>query len=117
MSSSSDSWVDSLGWLRLSLFAFTLLNIAISIVEHQLLSSPGAAEQLTVWTIIALYVTPVMAPLFVVVILFDYVMSRVRAADAEGDESLRFRNIARLELAMILISLLYWVPFFFLLLA
>ena len=53
-----------------------------------------------------------MAPLIIVVLLFDYIMSRVRAADAEGVERDRFARICRIELGMLLLTLLIWVPFF-----
>ncbi len=109
MNSTTESWVASLGFLRLALFALAILNMLISILHLQL---SQAAEAYSTWGIIAVYVTPVMAPIFVVVILFDYVMSRVRAADAEGLQRSRYRNIGRLELALIAVTLLYWIPFF-----
>ena len=53
-----------------------------------------------------------MAPLLAVVLLFDYIMSRVRAADATGFEHDRFVRIGRIELAVMVLTLLFWVPFF-----
>ncbi len=112
MTSASTSWVAALGILRLSLIGLTLLNISISGVDSLFVRADSGGHEYSLWLIIAVYVTPVMAPLFIVVLLFDYIMSRVRAADADGEVSLRYRAIARLELAMIAISLLYWVPYF-----
>lgn len=111
MTTATVSWFAALGPLRISLFVFTLVNMAISIVDSQLLAAAPTSGQLSLWDIIAVYVTPVMAPLFVVVIFFDYVMSRVRAADAEGEVRVRYRAIARIELGFIVLSLLYWIPF------
>ena len=112
MTSTSTSWYAALGFLRQSLILLTLVNIGISLFDLLFLASDPARDGHSLWSIIAVYVTPVMAPLFVVVLLFDYIMSRVRAADAQGEASRRYRAIARIELAMIGISLLYWIPFF-----
>ncbi len=112
MTSASTSWVTAFGFLRLSLIALTLLNIGISLLDVLFVGSDPAQDGPSMWAIIAVYVTPVMAPLYAVVLLFDYIMSRVRAADAEGEVSRRYRVIARIELAMIALSLLYWIPYF-----
>ena len=111
MNSVADSWYASFGFLRLGLYALALLNVLLSIITLAMDSGAAAAEP-PLWTIITLNVTPVMAPLFVVVIFFDYVMSRVRAADSQGDERALYVRIGRVELAVIGITLLYWIPFF-----
>jgi hypothetical protein len=64
------------------------------------------------WTVLTTVIAPVLAPLFIVVILFDYIMSRVRAADADGELRGLFVSIGRIELAVIGICLLFWVPYF-----
>ncbi len=102
----------ALGILRQSLILLSLLNIGISMFDLLFVVSDPAGDGHSLWSVIAVYVTPVMAPLFAVVLLFDYIMSRVRAADAEGETSRRYRAIARFELAVIALSLLYWIPFF-----
>ncbi len=112
MNASTESWIASLGLLRASLFALAILNMLISAVNLQLPQTAAAADAPSVWEIVAVYVTPVLAPIFIVVILFDYVMSRVRAADSEGSERTHYRNIGRLELALIGFTLLYWIPYF-----
>ena len=45
-------------------------------------------------------------------VIFDYLMSRVRAADAEGELREQFLLISRVELAVMLFLMLAWVPFF-----
>ena len=47
-----------------------------------------------------------------VVVFFDYLMSRVRASDATGEERDRFILISRIELAMIVLYFAYWGPYF-----
>jgi len=71
---------------------------------------PGT-EGHTTWSVLVGVVAPVMAPLLVVVILFDYIMSRVRAADSTGDQRALYIAIGRTELAVIALSLLFWVPY------
>ena len=111
MNTVAGSWYAEFGFLRLGLYALALLNVLLSIIALTLDSGAVSAEPSTS-TIIMLNVTPVMAPLFVVVIFFDYVMSRVRAADAQGRERALYVRIGRVELAVIGITLLYWIPFF-----
>ena len=55
---------------------------------------------------------PVLAPILVVVILFDYIMSRVRAADADGLLRTRFTRMARIDLLVMVVTLLFWIPYF-----
>ena len=55
-----------------------------------------------------------MAPILFVVILFDFVMSSVHAADNPGAQGARHRLLKRIQIAFIGLLLLYWVPFFML---
>ena len=68
-----------LGFLRLTLLGFALANASLAMIDLAL--PPSAADTTNLWTLIAGIVAPVLAPLFAVVIFFDYLMSRVRAAD------------------------------------
>ena len=110
MSPKPRSWFESLGLLRSALLLLALVNMLLPIVDAQLGGAVAAADERSLWDLFASLISPVMAPLFVVVILFDYIMSRVRAADASGDEQARFTRVARIELAVILITLAYWIP-------
>ena len=111
------SLVSRLGFLRLALIILTFVNLLIPIVDAQLVASAGSGGDASLWRIFAQYITPVMAPLLLVVILFDYIMSRIRAADAEGAEHWHYVFISRVELAVIAIMLLYWIPYFILLMS
>ena len=109
MPSSRKPLVADLGFLRLGLLGLAILNTLIA--AAYLVASKGS-DGLPGGEIVGV-VASVMAPLFLVVIFFDYVMCRVRAADAEGEERRQFRLIGRIELAVIGVTLLYWVPFFY----
>ncbi len=59
--------------------------------------------------------TSVVAPAFYVIMLFvlplDITMSRVFMGEAQGEEKLRYRFIIRLELVLLALMLLAWLPF------
>ena len=103
----------SLGILRQALFVMALVNTALPIL-HTLF---GSAGERSLWDLAATMIAPSLSLLFAVVILFDYIMSRVRASDAEGEERARFAAIARIELLMLALLLIFWVPYFFYLLS
>lgn len=106
----SRSWFESLGFLRVALLALALVNMLLPIVDAQFTSVPTTGDDRGLWHLFATLITPVMAPLLVVVILFDYIMSRVRAADSSGEERARYVFIGRVELTVLAITLLYWIP-------
>ena len=99
------------GFLRLSLLGMSALNLIPALISLLLAPQTSGAEH-GFWMMTSNYVAPTLAPLLIVVLLFDYIMSRVRAADAEGAERLRYARIARIELGVIGISLLIWIPYF-----
>lgn len=112
MTERSISVIETLGFLRLALIIVAFINLLIPIVDSQLVEQAGSGGGPSLWNIVATYIAPVMTPLLVVVILFDYIMSRVRAADSEGEERARYVFIGRIELTVIAITLLYWIPYF-----
>ncbi len=103
-----------LGPLRLALLLAVFVNILLPSIDA-VFGPLAVGEEFSVWQIVVVYITPVMAPLLLVVVFFDYVMSRVRASDADGDEVLHYRVIARVELVVMALTLIYWVPYFVLL--
>jgi len=72
----------------------------------------SADAERNLWEIFATMVTPVMAPLFVVLLLIDFVMSQVHAADAGVEKRAIHIRIGRLDLAIMAITLLFWIPYF-----
>lgn len=104
------SWVETLGPLRSALLALAVVNMLLPITDALLEPLVAAGSERSLWTLFATLITPVMAPLLFVVLLFDYIMSRVRAADAVDEERARFVLIGRIELTALAIMLIYWVP-------
>ena len=102
----------SLGFLRLGLYGLAILNILIPACYSLVETLSGSAIDESLVSIIATLVAPVMAPILLVVILFDYVMSRIRVADEQGDLRAYYLLIGRIELLLIGIMLAYWIPYF-----
>lgn len=112
MTSKHENLLPALGFLRIALLLLALVDIALPLLEVLFAFSRGGGEH-GFWSLLATVIAPVMAPLLMTVLLFDYIMSRVRAADAEGAVRLRYVKIGRIELGVIGISLLFWIPYFF----
>lgn len=110
METSDKNLLKSLGFLRLALLTLVLINVLLPAIDLLLVAdSPGERG---LWNILASVIAPVMAPLLTVVLLFEYIMSRVRAADAEGELRAHFTRIGRIELAVMLATLAFWIPYF-----
>ena len=95
----------SLGFLRLSLLGLAILNIALR-------PEPGAAVVHTGPELIATLIAPASAPIILMVIMFDALMSKVRASDTDGQEETDFTRIMFIELAMAVILVIAWFPYF-----
>ena len=95
--------IKDLGALRIAL-------IAISLLIAFLPPEPGTAVNLNGWQIISTLVAPAMAPLAFMVLMFDFMMCRIRMSDNEVRN--KFRTIGFIELAVALFLLIKWLPFF-----
>ncbi len=113
MISKHSNLLPALGFLRIALLIAALLNIVPPLIEILVPLTAGDDEH-HLWSVLTRVITPVIAPLLVVGILFDYIMSRVRAADAGGELRTQFIQIGRIELAVLGLMLLFWVPYFIL---
>ena len=113
MISKHSNLLPALGFLRLALLISALLNIVLPLVEILVPLTTGD-DKYHLWSVLTNVIAPVIAPLLVVVILFDYIMTRVRATDADGELRTRFILIGRIELLMLGLMLLFWVPYFIL---
>jgi len=101
----------TLGFLRLGLLGLALVDLILPL-SYALLRWPAdTSASFSGWAVLPTVIAPVMAPLLLVVILFDAIMSRVRVADGEGETRARYLLIYRIELASIAIMLAYWVPY------
>ncbi|MEM7304380.1 MAG: hypothetical protein AAF372_02510 [Pseudomonadota bacterium] len=95
----------SLGFLRISL-------LLLGIIDVLLRPEPGTYAAREGIEIIPTLIAPAAAPILIMVILFDALMSKVRASDTQGEESKKFRHIMYAELAVVAFMILGWLPYF-----
>ncbi|MDW3095690.1 MAG: hypothetical protein R8G33_08460 [Gammaproteobacteria bacterium] len=95
----------SLGFLRISLLALGLINALLS-------PKPGTAISHTGFEVIPTLVAPASAPIIIMVILFDALMSKIRASDSTGEESKKFKTIMWTELGVVAFMVMAWLPYY-----
>ena len=95
----------SLGFLRLSL-------LILGIIDTLLSPEPGTYAAREGIEVIPTLIAPAAAPIIIMVILFDALMSKIRASDASGEESKKFKHIMWAELLVVAFMILGWLPYF-----
>jgi hypothetical protein len=101
------------GFLRLGLLTLAITSMLIPTIEWVVIELMGELPDYSFLSLGGGLIAPVMAPVLIVVILLDVIMAKVRAADdptASGDQ---YRMISRVESFLILIMLMFWIPFFY----
>jgi len=97
------NFIKDLGALRLVLIASGLIIAFMS-------PEPGTGVDLNGWRIIPTAVIPASTPLIFMVLMFDFMMCRIRMSDEDVRE--KFSTIGYIELATALFLLIMWLPFF-----
>ncbi len=97
------SFIKDLGALRLILIA---LGLFIAFLAPE----PGTAVNLKGGQVLTTLIAPAMAPLAFMVLMFDFMMCRIRMSDNEVKN--KFRYIGFINLAVALFLLIMWLPFF-----
>ena len=97
--------IKSLGLLRLSLLLLGIINVFLR-------PAPGTYAAREGIEVISTLVAPAAAPILVMVILFDVLMSKIRASDSEGEESKKYKHIMYTELAVVAFMIIAWLPYF-----
>ncbi len=95
----------SLGFLRISLLSLGIFNAFLS-------PEPGTPISHSGIEVIPTLVAPAAAPIIIMVILFDALMSKIRASDSTGDESKKFRSIMWVELGVVAFMVMAWLPYY-----
>ena len=97
--------LNTLGFLRTGLIALALINMLLR-------PTPGTTAAREGIEIISTLVAPAAAPILMMVILFDALMSKVRSSESSGEEKTRFQRIMLTELATVVIMIIAWLPYF-----
>ncbi len=95
----------SLGFLRICLILLGIIDVFLS-------PTPGTSAAKEGIEIIPTLVAPAAAPIIIMVILFDALMSKIRSSDAQGEESQKYRHIMWTELAVVAFMIIGWLPYF-----
>jgi len=102
----------SLGFLRQGLFGLSILTILLPAIGWLATQFLGELNERSALAIGAELIAPVMAPTLMVVILLDIIMSKVKAADDPAGSGELYRMIGRADIIMMIVMLIFWVPFF-----
>jgi len=102
----------SLGLLRLGLVGLAIVSMLIPLVEWVVVQLMGELSEHSLLALSARLIAPVMAPMIIVVLLLDIIMAKVRAADDPTGSGDLYRMISRVGMTLIVVMLVFWVPFF-----
>ncbi|MFO7640841.1 MAG: hypothetical protein R6X17_06130 [Candidatus Competibacteraceae bacterium] len=89
-----------------------ILLAATALVSIFLAPAPGTAPAFEGWAMLSTLLAPVLAPLAVMVLFLDALMSRVMIADTEGDARTHYRRVMWTDLAVAAVTVGFWVPYF-----
>jgi len=112
MSSPLKRHLTSIGFLRLGLIGLVFVTMLIPMLEWLVIQLTGELSEYSLLSLSAQLIAPVMAPMLIVVILLDFIMAKVRAADDPAGSGDLYRLIGRIDIALIIIMLIFWIPFF-----
>ena len=104
--------VASLGFLRLGLIGLAIASMLIPMVEWVVIQLIGELHEDSILSLSVRLIAPVMAPVLIVLMLLDIIMVKVRAADDPTSSGDLYRMISRVDTALIIVMLVFWVPFF-----
>jgi hypothetical protein len=96
-------WLSQLGWLRSLLAGVVLLLMFLA-------PSSGAQQSLVGWNFVTNVLSPALAPIVFMVLLFDVLMATVLASDAEPALQNRYRIIRTSDLLLCAGLLLAFLP-------
>ncbi len=65
------------------------------------------------WRVIPVQIAPVLVVIFIWLLLFDILMTRIMLADKPPAEQPRYRRAFRLDLSLLFALLLFWGPFYY----
>ena len=101
-----------LGPQRVGLFVIALIITLLSGIDWLLFRPPGSGAGEGSWDLASGVIAPTLAPMVLVLILFDWIMSRLRGGDDEDPDAPRFRRLQRIAGVALLLNLAFWVPYF-----
>jgi hypothetical protein len=102
--------LSSFGFLRLGLIGLSILSILLPVFEWVVIQFLGEIAERSALGLSAQLIAPVMAPVLIIVILFDIFMAKVRTSD--DPIGVLYKTISQIETILIVVMMAFWVPFF-----
>ena len=97
-------FIHYVGMLRAGLFALTVLVIACA-------PFADGRTHLHDWRLFPGVIAPAIMMMLVFALPLDMTMSRIFMLDAEPTEVRRLRTIVRTEIVLLLVMVVFWLPF------
>lgn len=94
-----------LGPLRLLLMSAAVLAVAFA-------TPPATAAVYSGWALVPTVLVPVLVPLVFLMLVFDSIMSGVFMIDKGGAARARYKTAIILNLALVLLVLIRWLPYY-----
>ncbi|MFT5549106.1 MAG: hypothetical protein ACJA0I_001386 [Gammaproteobacteria bacterium] len=104
--------LSSFGFLRLGLIGLSILSILLPVFEWVVIQFLGEIAERSALGLSAQLIAPVMAPVLIIVILFDIFMAKVRTSDDPMGIGVLYKTISQIETILIVVMMAFWVPFF-----
>ena len=109
---SPEGIISVLGPMRVGLLAITVFLTLLSGIDWLLFRPPGSGSGENLWDLSSGLIAPTLAPMVLVVILFDWIMSKFRGSDVEDPAAPRYRRLQRIAGIALLLGLVFWIPYF-----
>ena len=86
-----------------------LLALSILVLRPE----PGALPNYAGFELVTTLLAPTLAPIVLMLLFLDALMSQVLSRAQEGVEKLRHGRIVKFDLILALALLVYWLPYFY----
>lgn len=83
-----------------------------AIVDILLAPNPGTPVVYSGWPLVTTLIVPVLAPIWLQVLLLDALMGKVLMSSSQGMERARYRRIMIVNLVIAAALVLGWMPYF-----
>ena len=98
--------------MRVGLLIIAVILTLMSGLDWLLFRPPGSGSGENLWDLSSGMIAPTLAPMVLMLILFDWIMSKFRSSDDEDPAAPRFQRLQRIAGIALLLGLAFWIPYF-----
>ncbi len=98
--------------ILLQLGPLRLLLLSAAVVAVAFATPPATPAVYSGWALLTTVLVPVLVPLVFLMLVFDSIMSAVFMIDKTGAARARYRTAIILNLALVLLVLIRWLPYY-----